>query len=313
MLGWLDRRLHTAYERHLSAAIDEPPTHVAVIQDGNRRYARKQGETPEAGHHAGAQTTEDMLSWCREVGVEELTFYAFSTENFDRPPAQREALFDLFETKLREFADADRVHEEGVCIRGIGERERLPTRVRAALRYAESRTEDYDRFTLNVALAYGGRSAMLSAARTVASDVAEGAIEPSEVDVETVEERLYDRPLRDVDLIVRTGGDERTSNFLPWHASGNEAAVYFCAPYWPEFSRIDFLRGLRTYEAREASWRRDRARRALALLRAVGDAELAEARSILARFRDAVPGDELPVGERDVDSGELSEPDPAAD
>jgi tritrans,polycis-undecaprenyl-diphosphate synthase [geranylgeranyl-diphosphate specific] len=95
-----------------------------------------------------------------------------------------------------------------------------------------------------------------------------------------------------VDLIVRTGGDERTSNFLPWHANGNEAAAFFCTPYWPEFRKIDFLRAIRTYEHREESWRTARARRALALVRAVGTAELDEARTVLKRFRDALPSED---------------------
>ena len=106
------------------------------------------------------------------------------------------------------------------------------------------------------------------------------------MDVAEIEGRLTTGPTRAVDLIIRTGGDERTSNFLPWHANGNEAAVYFCAPYWPEFSRVDFLRALRTYQSRRESWRRTRARRAAALLRALGDVELEEARRIVGRFRD---------------------------
>ncbi|MGM0606439.1 MAG: undecaprenyl diphosphate synthase family protein, partial [Halobacteriota archaeon] len=104
-----------------------------------------------------------------------------------------------------------------------------------------------------------------------------------------IERRLYRQPVRDVDLIIRTGGDERTSNFLPWHANGNEAAVYFCAPYWPEFSKIDFLRGIRTYQSRERSWQRTRTDRAIALVRAVAEVELDEARSVAGRLRKQLP------------------------
>jgi tritrans,polycis-undecaprenyl-diphosphate synthase [geranylgeranyl-diphosphate specific] len=294
MYGWVQRRLQAIYERHLERDIDDAPTHVAVIQDGNRRHAREHGADPQDGHREGAQTTEQVLEWCRTVGVEELTLYAFSTENFERPPDERAALFDLFEDKLYEFADADRVHDNEVCIRAIGDRSRLPERVQEAIDYAERRTATYDKFRLNVALAYGGRATLLDAARDVASDVAAGDLAPADIDVATVEEHLYAQPVRDVDLIVRTGGDERTSNFLPWHASGNEAAVFFCAPYWPQFSKIDFLRGIRTYEHREASWRRARARRALAVLRAFGDAELDEARSVWQRFRGSLPSAERP-------------------
>ncbi len=302
MSGWFRKRVRSAYERLLAREISGAPTHVAVIQDGNRRYARRQGADAPDGHRAGAETTERVLEWCQEIGIEELTLYAFSTENFDRPPEEREALFDLLREKLLEFADAEKVHDNGVCIRVLGDVDRLPDRVQEAVRHAERRTREYDQFVLNVALAYGGRSELLYAARSVARDVERGDLSPDDVDVETIEDRLYERPVRDVDLIIRTGGDERTSNFLPWHANGNEAAVFFCAPYWPEFSKADFLRGIRTYEHREASWRRTRARRALALLRAVSEPELAEARAIATRFRDSLPTAERPDADELADS-----------
>ena len=305
MRAWLRERVRAGYEHLLRRELSGSPTHVAVIMDGNRRYARKQGEDAPEGHRAGAQTTEDVLSWCQDVGVEELTLYTFSTENFDRPAAEREPLFDLVAEKLREFGNADAVHENEVCVRVIGDRGMLPERVRSAARYAEEQTRGYDEFVLNVALAYGGRNELLHAARGVVNDVAAGAVAAADVDVETVEDRLYDCPVRDVDLIVRTGGDERTSNFLPWHANGNEAAVFFCAPYWPEFSKVDFLRAIRTYENREQSWRRTRARRALALVRAFGNAELEEARSVVERFRES-----LPKRER-VDADEVAASEPA--
>jgi len=281
-----------AYERLLEWELSGTPSHVAVIMDGNRRYARNRGDDAADGHRAGAETTEQVLEWCQEVGVDELTLYTFSTENFDRPAEQNEALFDLLCEKLTEFADADRVHESEVRIRAIGETDMLPERVREAVAYADRRTAGYDRLQLNIALAYGGRAELLSAARDVAREVDHGGLDPAAIDTETVEQRLYEGPNRDVDLIVRTGGDERTSNFLPWHANGNEAAVYFCTPYWPEFRKMDFLRAIRTYEHREESWRKTRARRALALVRALGDAEVTEARRVLQRFKGALPSSE---------------------
>ena len=302
--------IERAYLRHLHRRVDEVPSHVAVIQDGNRRFAREQGDDAPQGHRAGADTTERLLDWCADIGVEELTLYAFSTENFARPDEELEPLFDLLETKLREFADADRVHDQGVRVRAIGDVDRLPERVREAVAYAERRTVDNDCFTLNVALAYGGRTALLDAARDIGHEVAAGELDATDIDVETVETRLYDRPIRDVDLIVRTGGDERTSNFLPWHANGNEAAVYFCTPYWPEFSEGDFMRAIRTYGAREESWRRARAERAAALVRAVAEVELAEARRVAGRLRTRLPGVEHATLIEAI-SGEDSETDAA--
>ncbi|SIR46808.1 tritrans,polycis-undecaprenyl-diphosphate synthase [geranylgeranyl-diphosphate specific] [Haladaptatus litoreus] len=305
MLTRVRRQLETAYERHLRRTISGAPTHVAVIQDGNRRYATKQGGEASDGHREGAETTERVLDWCEDIGVEELTLYAFSTENFERPEHEREALFDLLENKLYEFADAERVHDSGVCIRAIGDVAELPARVRKAVDYAEGQTRDYDNFVLNIALAYGGRNELLGAARDVAHEVESGDLSPTDISVETIESRLYDRPLRDVDLIIRTGGDERTSNFLPWHANGNEAAVFFCTPYWPEFSKIDFLRAVRTYESREQSFHQAKVQRAVALVRAIGGVELDEARSIIRKFKEYVPDgvsmDELESEERTTD------------
>ncbi len=285
--------LNRAYERLLEREIDGAPTHVAVIQDGNRRYADEHGKDAADGHRAGAETTEAVLDWCADCGVEELTLYTFSTENFDRSTDEREHLFSLLDEKLREFADAERVHEQEVRIRAIGETDRLPEYLRETISYAEERTSEYDALQLNIALAYGGRTELLGAAREAARAVEAGDLAPGDIDADEIERRLYAGPARDVDLIIRTGGDERTSNFLPWHANGNEAAVFFCTPYWPAFAKKDFLRAIRTYESREQSWRRTRARRALALVRAVGGAELDEARAIVERLREYLPRGEL--------------------
>ncbi|UPM43285.1 polyprenyl diphosphate synthase [Halocatena salina] len=258
------------YERNLEREFSGVPSHIAVIQDGNRRYADERGEGTAFGHREGVKTTESILEWCADLGVEELTLYTFSTENFNRPPDQRKELFDLIESKLKTFADEPEIHERGVHIRAIGQITRLPERVRDAIEYAESKTADYDRFHLNIALAYGGRAELLDAARDAAAAVERGDLSPAEIDIDDIEKRLYSHSGRDVDLIIRTGGAERTSNFLPWHANGNEAAVFFCTPYWPEFRRIDLLRAIRTYESRQQSWRRTRVQRAITLVRVLG-------------------------------------------
>ena len=130
MLNGVRRRFEGVYERLLEREIAGVPTHVAIIQDGNRRYARKQGEAETEGHRAGADTTERVLRWCGDLGIEELTLYAFSTENFERPPDEREALFDLITEKLRGFADREEVHDREVRIQSIGETHRLPDHVR---------------------------------------------------------------------------------------------------------------------------------------------------------------------------------------
>ena len=289
MYSWIERRLQRSYERLLRREIGDGPAHVAIIQDGNRRYARKNGQKAPDGHREGADTSEQVLEWCEELSIDELTLYAFSTENFNRPANEQEPLFDISESKLYELADSDRVHDNEVCLRAIGEIDRLPQRVQRAIAYAERQTAGYDAFRLNVALAYGGRNELLRAAREVTASVERGELSAEEIDVATVESHLYRQPIRDVDLIIRTGGDERTSNFLPWHANGNEAAVYFCAPYWPEFSKVDFLRGIRTYESREQSWQQSKVERSLALIRTLGSVELTEAKRVAGRLADQLP------------------------
>lgn len=266
VLGVSERIIDALYERLLLAEIDQIPEHVAVIQDGNRRYAREHGSKPTVGHREGADTTSDLLEWCRDLGIKEITLYAFSTENFNRPPDEREELFDLITRKLEELATDQAIHEHEVRICAIGDIERLPARVQAAVETATSATDDYDSYRLNVALAYGGRWELLQVARDLCREVDHGHLEPQDIDIDLIDDRLHHGPTRSVDLIVRTGGDERTSNFLPWHANGNEAAVYFCAPYWPEFSKIDFLRGIRTYQFRRRKWAQSRIDRAKALV-----------------------------------------------
>ena len=275
------------YEQLLLAELSETPAHVAVIQDGNRRYAARQGVDPTDGHRAGAETTEQLLRWCVELDIEEVTLYAFSTENFSRPPSEREALFDLAAEWLRQFADDERIQEAGVRIRAIGETQRLPGRVREAIDYAQQQTADNDTYTLNVALAYGGRAELLAATRDIATAVERGEFDPESIDARTVESALYDGPTRAVDLIVRSGGDERTSNFLPWQANGNEAAVYFSAPYWPAFRKIDFLRAIRTYEERNCASSRSRLGRMRTFAGVVG-ATLADTTPV-DRLRAAAP------------------------
>ncbi|MDY6780773.1 MAG: polyprenyl diphosphate synthase [Halobacteria archaeon] len=282
---------YPVYERLLLAEIDETPDHVAVIQDGNRRYARERGEDASKGHVYGAETTEALLDWACDLGVEKITLYTFSTENFERPDDELDSLFDLMERKLDDLTHDDRVHENGIRISGIGDVDRLPDRVVESLREAEEATQGYDSYRLNLAVGYGGRDELLRASERVLRRVEEGEIEPEEIDSETVSEHIYTRE-EDVDLVVRTGGDERISNFLPWQAKGNESAVYFCAPYWPAFRKIDFMRAIRTFSNRERE-RHDRdVERAVALVREIG----AEGVGLIPEVSESREGSEVTDG-----------------
>lgn len=228
--------------------------HVAVIQDGNRRFARSMNLPKSDGHSLGARTTEKVCDWCTELGIKHLTAYTFSTENFSRSDAEKRDLFELIARKLDELASSEKTHKNRVRLRAIGRIEMLPGFLQEAIYRAEEATRGYDGMYMNVALAYGGQCELVDAARALARDVMSGSVRADDVDEAVVGRYLYPyggTPVPKVDLIIRTGGENRTSNFLPWQANGNECAAYFCAPFWPEFRKIDFLRAVRTAQSRK--------------------------------------------------------------
>jgi tritrans,polycis-undecaprenyl-diphosphate synthase [geranylgeranyl-diphosphate specific] len=246
---------YTFYERLLKSRIlaGVPVEHVAIIQDGNRRFARQRGLSTFLGHSLGVQTSEMVMDWCHEIGVRHLSLYAFSTENFSRSEAEKRYLFDLIKNKFVELKHSKKIHCNQIRVRAIGRLEMLPRDLQEEICSTEEATREYEKMYLNVALAYGGQRELVDAARSLARQVFEGKIRAEEVDEDLIARHLYPQDgisVPKVDLIIRTGGDFRTSNFLPWQANGNECAAYFCAPYWPEFRKIDFLRAVRTAQTR---------------------------------------------------------------
>jgi tritrans,polycis-undecaprenyl-diphosphate synthase [geranylgeranyl-diphosphate specific] len=242
------------YERYLLLQCRHVPNHIAIIQDGNRRYARLLGLDTAEGHRAGADKTEEMLDWAHEIGIKHITLYTFSTENFSRQKEEVSHLFDLFREKFNSVLTDERVRKYKIRVQMVGDRSLLPADLLAAIEAAETATKDHSGFTLNIALAYGGRNEIVLAAREILNEVAGGTIDPKSIDVSMVEEHLHgSKGIPPVDLIIRTGNECRTSNFLPWLASGHESAVYFCAPFWPLFRKIDLLRAIRIYDQRVSS------------------------------------------------------------
>lgn len=240
-----------AYEKHLLRNIKNIPRHIAIIQDGNRRFAKEMGLDVAVGHRLGAQTTENVLEWAREIGVRHITLYCFSTENFQRSESELRELFELFAEKAIKAASDERVHKNSIRIQMVGDRNLLPKDLLEKIEKVESLTKNYTEFTINLAIAYGGRNEIVYATRSILKLIREDRIKPDDITNTTIEENLYrEVNLPRVDLIIRTGNEKRTSNFLPWLANGNESAVYFCAPYWPMFRKIDLLRGVRLYDQR---------------------------------------------------------------
>jgi len=239
------------YEKYLRIQCRHMPNHVAIIQDGNRRYAKMLGIDTASGHRAGADKTEEMLDWAHEFGIRHITLYMFSTENFSRERDEVRHLFDLFLEKLNRVARDERIRRYRIRIQMVGDRLLLPDDLRKAVDAAEETTRGNDGFCLNIALAYGGRNEIVLAARTILAEIGERGLEPGSIDVGMVEQHLHGgKGIPPVDLIIRTGNEFRTSNFLPWLANGHESAVCFCAPYWPQFRKIDFLRAIRIYDQR---------------------------------------------------------------
>jgi len=261
---WLRDRVYGEYEKLLGEAILEKPLpeHVAILMDGNRRYAKRIGISTEEGYLYGAEITEKVIDWCFDIGVKQLKIYAFSIENFCRTDEEKEKLFALMRKEFDKISEDERVHKHGVRVKEIGNVNLLPDSVKEKIRKAEHATEQYNKFRLFIAVAYSGRMEIVDSVRIIGDRVKKGLLSVDEIDEETISKHLYISELENgsstsdsvsafgaktgVDLIIRTGGEMRLSNFVPWQALGNECAAYFCAPFWPEFRRIDLLRAIRT-------------------------------------------------------------------
>jgi tritrans,polycis-undecaprenyl-diphosphate synthase [geranylgeranyl-diphosphate specific] len=227
----------------------ELPEHVSIIMDGNRRFALSLSLGNEIGHAHGKEKLKEVMDWIMELGIPYLTVYALSTENLSsRDPDELEALFDLYVAGLNEISEDERIHSKGVRVRVVGRREELPERVNEAIRNAEDRTGDYSNFTFTVCLAYGGREEIVDAVKGIASDHANGELSLDQIDTNQISSRLYDAEIPDPDLVIRTSGEERVSNFLLWQIAYSE--LYFTDVHWPSFSKAVLYDAIETYQMR---------------------------------------------------------------
>jgi len=221
--------------------MNEIVNHLGIILDGNRRWAKERGLPSFEGHRQGLETVKKTVSWCRELGVKTLTLFVFSTENWKRPKEEVDFLMNL----AREAISGDlleKAKKEGMRIRAIGQRERLPDSVQKAIAKAEKETENNQGMTINFAISYGGRAEIVQALQNIIAK----KIPPEKITEETIKENLW---TSDVDLIVRTGKEQRISNFLIWQAAYSE--FYFVPKYWPDFSREDLKEALDEYGRRQ--------------------------------------------------------------
>ncbi len=229
------------------------PRHIGIILDGNRRHGRSRGITePREVYDLGAMKLDEVLEWCAELGIPTVTLWVFSTDNFQRPPAEVSGILASIEAKLTALACDPEIHRRRVRVRAIGCLAMLPEPVLAAIRAAECATSGYDGLELNIAVAYGGRQEITDAVRALLCCMTEEQLTLAEaakqITPEAIAKHLYTAGLPDPDLIIRTSGEVRLSGFLLWQSAHSE--FYFTDVLWPAFRKIDFLRAIRSFQQR---------------------------------------------------------------
>ena len=245
--------IYKLYEKWLWFQIrnGKKPEHIAIILDGNRRWASNKSLIPWIGHRYGANKIDDLMDWCIELDVIAITLYAFSTENFHRPPQEVEEIMKLIENKLRSILENERIHENKIRVKTIGRIDLLPNSTQEVIQRVEESTKMYKGRLLNVALAYGGRAEIVDATKKIAKKAVKGELNPDKINEKIFEKYLYTAhmPKQDADLIIRTSGEERLSGFLSWQSAYSE--LCFVDVNWPDFRKIDLLRAVRTYQRRK--------------------------------------------------------------
>jgi len=245
--------VYKLYEKWLWYQVknETKPDHIAIILDGNRRWASGQSLSPWIGHHRGADKVENLLDWCLDMGVKSITVYAFSTENFQRSVEEVEEVLQVAGKKLQEILTDERIQRHEVRVKVIGRLGLLPKNLQEIILQVENATKNFDKHFLNIALAYGGRAEIIDATRKFALKVEKGEMKPDSIDEALFERYLYTAHMskQEQDLIIRTSGEERLSGFLLWQCAYSE--LCFLDVYWPDFRRIDLLRAVRTYQRRK--------------------------------------------------------------
>ncbi len=244
--------LYRLYEWYITRDLkpEKMPKHVAIIMDGNRRYSKLQGNIDVVkGHEIGVDTLEKVLDWSIELGIEIITVYAFSTENFNRPKHEVESLMNLFVKNFKRLVDHPKIHNNEVKVKVVGKLDLIPESVRDAIKEAEDATAHYNKRLFNIAIGYDGRLEIIDSVKKIIEQVQAGEISIDDVDEDLISKNLYTEGREDPNLIIRTSGEERLSGFLLWQSSYSE--LYFCETLWPELRKVDFIRAIRSYQERE--------------------------------------------------------------
>ena len=227
----------------------ELPKHISIIMDGNRRFAWNKSSKTAVGHTEGKDKRKEVMDWVIDLGVPYFTVYALSTENIsERDSEELEILYDVYVSGLDEISVDPRIHDRGVKVQVVGRLDMLPTRVRESIENAENLTSKYSDFTFTVCLAYGGREEIVDAVKSVATDYASGTLDINSINSSEITKRMYASELPDPDLVIRTSGEERISNFLLWQIAYSE--LHFTDVFWPSFSKSDLYEAIESYQNR---------------------------------------------------------------
>ena len=227
-------------------AVQNLPKHIAIIMDGNRRWAKNNGLSTKEGHKAGAKNLENIARFCNKIGIKYLTVYAFSTENWKRSKAEVSALMFILKANLD--AMLRRMDTENIKIRVIGEKENIPEDIQPRIDKLVEKTKNNTGLTLNIAFNYGGRAELVHATKVIAEKVKNGELSLEDINENTISENIYTAGEPDPDLMIRTSKELRTSNFLPWQLTYTE--FYFPDKHWPEFSEEDLIEAIKVYQGR---------------------------------------------------------------
>lgn len=227
------------------------PNHIAVILDGNRRWAKRNLSFTKTGHFRGADAVENLLDWCEEFDIKIITLYALSAENLNRKDEELEYLFDLIKNRLEKLYNDPRIHRNKMRVKAIGKIELLPDSIKDVLKRLDDITKNYDEHFLNIALAYGGQDELIDAVKKIVLKISEGTLKVDDINKKEIESNLYTShlPQSSPDMILRTSGERRLSGFLLWQSAYSE--LIFMDIFWPGFRKIDFMRAIRTFQKRK--------------------------------------------------------------
>lgn len=240
-------RRKTSIQTMESPSTERTPRHVAIIMDGNNRWAKKRGLPRGAGHKAGVESVRTILEACAEQGVEVLTLFAFSSENWQRPKAEVSTLMSLLLNALKR--EVKRLNKNNIRLRVIGNRDRFSDAIQKHMAEAEELTANNHQFTVVIAADYGGQWDITQATQRIAELVAKGELQPSDINADTVQSKISIGDLPPPDLCIRTGGEQRISNFLLWQMAYTE--LYFTDILWPDFDKTEFIKAIKDYSSRE--------------------------------------------------------------